>query len=201
MTRIAVFGGVYSNPYALAALADDSRARGCDARYCLGDLGGFGAECDAIVPLLVAHDVTTIAGNYDLPIARGDEDGGCGDAHERGNHALAIAGGDEGCGCGYADERDNHFAQLMYDYTRAHTSPVCAAWMGELPVQLRTEIGGVDVHMGHGSPLATSDFLWESMDDDELAPRVRASGARLLLCTHTGLPRQREGHGQLVVTG
>src|ERR1044072_5979283 len=179
MTRIAVFGGVYSNPYALAALADDSRARGCDARYCLGALGGFGAECGAIVPLLVAHDVTTIAGNYDLAIARGDED----------------------CGCGYADERDNHFAQLMYDYTRAHTSPVCAAWMGELPVQLRTEIGGVDVHMVHGSPLATSDFLWESMDDDELAPRVRASGARLLLCTHTGLPRQREGHGQLVVTG
>src|ERR1044072_1265394 len=173
MTRIAVFGGVYSNPYALAALADDSRARGCDARYCLGDLGGFGAECDAIVPLMVDHDVTTMAGNYDLAIARGDED----------------------CGCGYADERDNRFAQLMYDYTRAHTSPELAAWMATLPGELRTRIGGVDVHMVHGSPLAVNDFLWESLRDDELALRVRASRARLLLCTHTGIPWEGGGQG------
>lgn len=177
MTRIAVFGGVYSNPYALAALADDSRARRCgEHMYCLGDLGGFGAECDAIWPLL-ARGVQTIAGNYDVAIGRGDED----------------------CGCGYASERDNHFAQLMYDYTRAHTSPAFAAWMAALPVQLRTEIGGVDVHMVHGSPLAINDFMWESLDDDALAARVRASGARLLLCTHTGIPWQREVEGTLIV--
>jgi pyruvate-formate lyase-activating enzyme/diadenosine tetraphosphatase ApaH/serine/threonine PP2A family protein phosphatase len=177
MTRIAAFGGVYSNPYALAALADDSRARGCDALYCLGDLGGFGADCDGVLPLLLEHDVTTIAGNYDVAIARGDED----------------------CGCGYADERDNHFAQLMYDYTRAHTSPAFAAWMARLPGELRAPIGGVDVHMVHGSPLACNDFLWESLHDDELASRVRASGARLLLCTHTGIPWQREVLGTHVV--
>ncbi len=177
MTRIAAFGGVYSNPYALAALADDSRARGCEALYCLGDLGGFGADCDGVLPLLLEHDVTTIAGNYDVAVARGDED----------------------CGCGYADERDNHFAQLMYDYTRAHTSPAFAAWMARLPGDLRVEIGGVDVHMVHGSPLAVNDFLWESLDDDELAFRVRASGARLLLCTHTGIPWQREVLGTRIV--
>jgi uncharacterized Fe-S cluster-containing radical SAM superfamily protein/diadenosine tetraphosphatase ApaH/serine/threonine PP2A family protein phosphatase len=177
MTRIAVFGGVYANPYALRALADDSRARGCEERYCLGDLGGFGAECDAVLPLLREHDVHTIAGNYDVAIGRGDED----------------------CGCGYASERDNRFAQLTYDYTRAHTSPELAAWMRELPGELRTTIGGVDVQMVHGSPLAVNDFLWESLDDDELAVRVRCSGARLLLCTHTGIPWQREIAGTLIV--
>lgn len=189
MTRIGVFGGVYSNPYALRALADDSRARGCSQHmYCLGDLGGFGAECDAVGPLLAELGATTIAGNYDVAIGRGDED----------------------CGCGYADERDNHFAQLMYDYTRAHTSAAFAAWMHELPRELRTTIGGVDVHMVHGSPLAINDFLWESLDDEELAVRVRASarspagspatgGARLLLCTHTGIPWQREVAGTLIV--
>ncbi len=177
MTRIAVFGGVYSNPYALRALADDSRARECKHMYCLGDLGGFGAECDAILPLLLENDVHTIAGNYDVAIGRGDED----------------------CGCGYASERDNRFAQLMYDYTRAHTSREFAAWMADLPGELRTDIGGVDVHMVHGSPLAINDFMWESLDDDELALRVRASGARLLLCTHTGIPWQREVEGTLIV--
>jgi pyruvate-formate lyase-activating enzyme/diadenosine tetraphosphatase ApaH/serine/threonine PP2A family protein phosphatase len=177
MTRIAVFGGVYSNPYALRALADDSRARGCEQRYCLGDLGGFGADCDAVLPLLREHDVHTIAGNYDVAIGRGDED----------------------CGCGYASERDNFFAQLMYDYTREHTSPEFAAWMARLPGELRATIGGVDVHMVHGSPLAINDFLWESLDDDELALRVRSGGARLLLCTHTGIPWQREVEGTLIV--
>ena len=177
MRRIAVCGGVYANPYALRALADDSCARGCHEIFCLGDLGGFGAECDAVAPLLAELGATTIAGNYDVAIGRGDDD----------------------CGCGYADERDNHFAQVMYDYTKAHTSPAFAAWMAELPGELRREIEGVDVHMVHGSPLAINDFLWESLGEDELALRVRASGARLLLCTHTGIPWQREVDGTLIV--
>jgi pyruvate-formate lyase-activating enzyme/predicted phosphodiesterase len=177
MTRIAVFGGVYSNPYALRALLVDARARGCTELYCLGDLGGFGAECDAVWPLLLEAGVQTIAGNYDIAIGRGDDD----------------------CGCGYADERDNHFAQLMYDFTKARTSPDFAAWMRELPRELRREIGGADVHMVHGSPLVVNDFLWESTDDEDLALRVRASGADVLLCTHTGIPWQREVAGTLVV--
>ena len=172
-----MFGGVYANPYALRALLDDARDRGCDARYCLGDLGGFGAACDAIWSLLLEHEVTAIAGNYDLAIGRGDDD----------------------CGCGYADERDNHYAQLMYDYTRSHTSAAFAAWMAELPGELRMAIGGVDVHMVHGSPLAINDFMWESLDADELAQRARASGAQLLLCTHTGIPWQRTVAGTRIV--
>lgn len=172
-----MFGGVYGNPYALRALLDDAAARGCDELYCLGDLGGFGAECDAVWPLLLEHDVTTIAGNYDVAIARGDED----------------------CGCGYADPRDDALAQLMYDHTRARTSPAFAAWMAELPAELRVPIGGVDVHMVHGSPLAINDFLWESLDDAELVHRVRASGAQLLLCSHTGIPWQRSVDGTRIV--
>jgi len=87
----------------------------------------------------------------------------------------------------------------MYDYTKANTSAAFAAWMRDLPGELRAEIGGVDVHMVHGSPLAINDFLWESLDDDELEPRVRASGARLLLCTHTGIAWQREVAGTTIV--
>ena len=177
MPRIAAFGGVYANPYALRALLDDAEQRGCDELYCLGDLGGFGAECDAVWPLLLGHDVTTIAGNYDVAIGRGDDD----------------------CGCGYADERDTFYAQLMYDYTRAHTSSSFADWMAELPGELRAPIGGVDVHMVHGSPLAINDFMWESLPDDELASRVAASGAELLLCTHTGIAWSRVVGGTRIV--
>ncbi len=177
MTRIAAFGGPYANPFALRAMLDDARRRGCDRVFCLGDLGGFGADCNAIWPLLVQADVEAIAGNYDVAIGRGDPD----------------------CGCGYADERDNHYAQIIYDYTLAATSPEFAAWMRELPLARRESIGGSDVHMVHGSPLEINDFLWESLDDEELRPRLEASGADLLLCTHTGIPWQRQIDGRLVV--
>jgi pyruvate-formate lyase-activating enzyme/predicted phosphodiesterase len=177
VTRIAVCGGPYANPYALEAWLADARRRGAEHLFCLGDLGGFGAECDAVWPLLTENGVESIAGNYDIAIGRGDED----------------------CGCGYSDERDNQFAQLMYDYTREHTSADFAAWMRDLPGERRLGIGGVDVHMVHGSPLAVNDFLWESLDEEDLALRIRASGADLLLCTHTGIPWTRRLEGTLVV--
>ena len=53
--------------------------------------------------------------------------------------------------------------------------------------------------MVHGSPLAVNDFLWESLTDDELEPRLAASGADVLLCSHTGIPWQRRVAGTLVV--
>src|SRR4051794_7434189 len=158
-------------------MLEDARRRGCERIFCLGDLGGFGAECDAIWPLLTEHGVECIAGNYDVAIGRGDPD----------------------CGCGYSDARDNEFAQLIYDYTLANTSDDFAAWMRELPGELRETIGGVDVHMVHGSPLAINDFMWESLPEEELRLRARESGAEVLLCTHTGIPWQRQIDETLVV--
>jgi predicted phosphodiesterase/uncharacterized Fe-S cluster-containing radical SAM superfamily protein len=175
--RIAACGGPYSNPYALDAMLRDARARGCERVFCLGDLGGFGADCDAVWPLLVDAGVECVAGNYDIAIGRGDED----------------------CGCGYSDPRDNELAQVIYDHTLRSTDRAFAAWMRELPGELRETIGGVDVHMVHGSPLAVNDFMWESLSDDELGERVGASAADLLLCTHTGIPWQRRVDGTLVV--
>ncbi len=158
-------------------MLEDARARGCERLFNLGDLGGFGAECDAVWPLLTEFGVESIAGNYDIAIGRGDDD----------------------CGCGYSSDRDNEFAQLMYDHTKAATGEDFAAWMHELPGELREEIEGVYVHCVHGSPLAVNDFLWESLDDSELRLRLQGSGADVLLCTHTGIPWQRELDSTLVV--
>src|SRR4051794_27690726 len=158
-------------------MLEDARRRGCERIFCLGDLGGFGAECDAIWPLLTENEVECIAGNYDVAIGRGDPD----------------------CGCGYADARDNELAQVIYDYTLANTSDDFAAWMRGRPDELRETVGGVDLHMVHGSPLAINDFMWESLPEEELRLRARASGAEVLLCTHTGIPWQRRVDETLVV--
>jgi predicted phosphodiesterase/pyruvate-formate lyase-activating enzyme len=177
VTRIAAFGGVYSNPRALEATLADARARGCDRLICLGDLGGFGAEPNAVWRPLLDADVECIAGNYDLAIASGADD----------------------CGCGYSDPRDNHYAQVMYDFTRTRTSSAFAEWMGALPGEWREDIEGVDVHAVHGSPLSVNDFFWESLPEAEARTRVAASGADVLVCAHTGIPWTREVDGTLVV--
>ena len=175
--RIAAFGGPYSNPYAVRALLADAARRGCDRIFCLGDLGGFGAEPDALWPLLLDGGVECIAGNYDVAIGRGDAD----------------------CGCGYRDPRDNEFAQIAYDYTLAHTSAEFAAWMRTLATERRETIDGVRLHLVHGSPVGLNDFFWESLPEPELRRRAEASGADVVLCTHSGLPWQRRVAETLVV--
>ena len=169
MIRLAFCGGVYSNPFALRSMVRDAAARGCERIFCLGDLGGFGADPNGVWPLLTEHNIECIAGNYDIAIGSGAED----------------------CGCGYTDPRDNAYAQAMYDFTRANTAPEFARWMARLPREHREVVDGVDVHLVHGSPLAVNDFFWESLPDDAVAQRVEASGADLLVCSHTGLPWQR----------
>ncbi|MDJ0382142.1 radical SAM protein [Streptomyces sp. G-G2] len=175
--RIAVCGGPYGNPYALQAFVDDARARGAERLFCLGDLGGFGADVDALWPILTDNTVECVAGNYDVAIARGDTD----------------------CGCGYRDPKDNEYAQLIYDHTLATTSRDFAAWMGTLPTERRETIDGVDVHMVHGSTLALNDFWWESLPEEQHRQRVEASGASVVLCTHSGLPWQRRVGDTLAV--
>ncbi|QHV86580.1 hypothetical protein C3K23_18235 [Streptomyces sp. 604F] len=169
LMRIAVCGGPYGNPYALQAFVDDARARGAERLFCLGDLGGFGADVNALWPILTDNTVECVAGNYDVAIARGDTD----------------------CGCGYRDPKDNEYAQLIYDHTLATTSRDFAAWMDTLPTERRETIDGVDVHMVHGSTLALNDFWWESLPEEQHRLRTDASGAAVVLCTHSGLPWQR----------
>ncbi len=71
--------------------------------------------------------------------------------------------------------------------------------MDRLPTQRRESLGGCDVHLVHGSPLALNDFWWESLPEDEHRARVAASGAQVICCTHSGLPWQRRVDGTLVV--
>lgn len=177
MTRIALCGGTYSNPYALRAFVADARSRGAERLVFLGDLGAYGAEPDALWPVLLDEDIECIAGNYDVAIGRGDPD----------------------CGCGYSDDEDNAFAAIAYDYTLRHTSRDFAAWMATLPTEHRETVDGVDLHLVHGSTLALNDFWWESLSVESHRLRIAESGADVICCTHSGLPWIRRIDGTLVV--
>ncbi|MGH9470702.1 MAG: metallophosphoesterase family protein [Terriglobia bacterium] len=179
MTRIALFGGIYSNYRALEAALEDARRRHVEAIYCLGDLGAFGPFPNRVFPLLRGHGVECIQGNYD----------------------NSLAGGLEDCQCGYTDPRDNFFARLSYDYTFRNTSVANKAWLGTLPLTRRLDLGGRRVLLCHGSPRKINEFLWESTSPDQfleyLLDQVQAD---IVFTTHTGLKWSRRlSNGRLFV--
>lgn len=169
-SRIAVFGGVYSNHYALAALLEDAARRGAEAVYCLGDLGAFGPSPEKVRPLLEQGGVLSIQGNYEESLASGRED----------------------CNCGYTDPRDNHFAEISYRYTEQNCSPAFKAWMGTLPRRRRVRIGDRELLLVHGSPRRINEFLFRSTAPDPfLEVLLDQNACDGLLCTHTGLQWHR----------
>jgi len=170
LKRAAFFGGIYSNEPALLAAIADAGARGAQALFCLGDLGGFGPHPERIAPILWQHDVITVQGNYEDAVGNDRAD----------------------CGCGYTDPRDNHFAQIAYDYTLRRTPDDQRAWFRTLPRSLRLEMEGKCLLLCHGSPRRQNEFLWESTSSTPFLERMLDEcGAHVLLCTHTGIPWSR----------
>ena len=173
-SKIALFGGIYSNYLALEVAINDARSRGAQELYCLGDLGAFGPHPDRVFPLLRENEVNTLAGNYDDSLARGLED----------------------CQCGYTDPRDNHFARISYRYTFENTSKENKEWLGRLPQEIRFEIGGQKVLLCHGSPRRMNEFLWESTTPDHFLDKLlRDHEADAVFATHTGIKWSRRLSG------
>ncbi len=180
IARYGVFGGVYNNHLALQQTIQDAQAQGAQALFCLGDVGGFGPHPDRSVEVLRSTpNLLTIQGNYDHSIGNDLDD----------------------CACGYTDPRDNAYAQISYDYTRAHTSDEHKAWLRALPGLHREVWGGARVLMAHGSPRQVNEFLWESTTSTPfLLWLLNRYEADVLFITHTGLPWQRRlPDGRLVV--
>ncbi len=166
-TRLALFGGVYSNDPALAAVLEDARTAGADALGCLGDLGGFGPHPDRVIARIRAAGVPTLRGNLDDTVGHSRDD----------------------CACGYGDPRDLAFSQLSFDYTVAKTSEANKAWLRELPEQHRFAVEGRRVLLCHGSPRRVNEFLWESACSDAFLERLcDTHAADVIACSHTGLP-------------
>jgi hypothetical protein len=110
----------------------------------------------------------------------------------RGNYDVSLANGLEDCGCGYTDPRDNYFARISYDYTFQHTSAANKRWLQTLPDMLRMLLGPYRLYMCHGSPRQVNEFLWESTTPDCLLEKFCADyQTDVILCTHTGIKWHR----------
>jgi diadenosine tetraphosphatase ApaH/serine/threonine PP2A family protein phosphatase len=66
--RVALLSDVHGNLPAFEAVLADTHSEGVDARWCLGDLVGYGAQPDECVALAVEECDLCLVGNHDLVV-------------------------------------------------------------------------------------------------------------------------------------
>lgn len=157
--RIAVIGDIHANYPALRAVIDDVAQIGADALYCVGDVVGRGPHPNEVVDELRRLEIPTVQGNWDEAVGMDREQTGA---------AWATADGEAE---GNASMRWT--AEAMSDENRA--------WLRQLPISLRVEIGGRSVSFFHGSPLKANEYLWADRPSRVFA-RIASDEADDLFC-------------------
>lgn len=172
-TSIALCGGPYSNFMAVQQFLSETSL--VSHRFCLGDMGGFGAFPDRTIDLLRDSGTIVLQGNYDRAVGYGERD----------------------CGCGYTDPRDREFAQISYDYTVANTSAANRTWLKQLPQLIEIQWRSEKILLCHGSPEQVNEFVWETETENARIERwLHEFGVRGICATHSGLPWTRKvGNG------
>jgi predicted phosphodiesterase len=66
--RVALLSDVHGNLPAFEAVLEDIKREGVDARWCLGDLVGYGAQPDECVALAAESCDLSLVGNHDLVV-------------------------------------------------------------------------------------------------------------------------------------
>ena len=77
MTRIALFSDIHANLPAMQTVSAHIAAGGCDAVYCLGDLGGYASQPNRVQELVMQMNCPTVMGNYDEGVGFNNDDCGC----------------------------------------------------------------------------------------------------------------------------
>jgi putative phosphoesterase len=177
MDTVAVITDIHANLPALQAALARIDELGIADVYCGGDLVGYGPHPNEVCALIQQRGIPTIYGNYDHAIARDEDD----------------------CGCAYITPHDRELGQQSVIWTLANTDQASKDFMRELPFDLRFEVGGVPVHLVHGSPRKVNEYLFEDKPASLYERLAAAESDRVLVFGHTHKPWVREYGGVLFV--
>jgi putative phosphoesterase len=174
---VAVITDIHANLPALHAALARIDELGIERIYCGGDLVGYGPHPNEVCALIQERAIPTIYGNYDYAIARDLED----------------------CGCAYVTPHDRALGRQSVQWTLAHTDAASKALMRELPFDIHFEVGGVPVHLVHGSPRKVNEYLFEDKPASLYERLAAAESDPVLVFGHTHKPWQHEHGGVLFV--
>jgi putative phosphoesterase len=174
---VAVITDIHGNLPALQAALARIEELGIERVFCGGDLVGYGPHPNEVCALIAQREIPAIYGNYDYAIARDLED----------------------CGCAYVTPHDRELGQRSVDWTLTHTSQDSKDFMRGLPFDLRFPVGGVGVHLVHGSPRKVNEYLFEDKPVSLYERLAAAESDPVLVFGHTHKPWAHEYGGVLFV--
>jgi putative phosphoesterase len=174
---LAVITDIHANLPALRAALARIEELGIERVYCGGDLVGYGPHPNEVCALIEDRQIPTVYGNYDYAIGREEED----------------------CGCAYVSEQDRELGQQSVAWTLRHTDERSKEFMRGLPFELRLQLGGVAVHLVHGSPRKVNEYLFEDKPASLYERLAAAERAPVLVFGHTHKPWIRSYGGVLFV--
>lgn len=164
--QLAIFGDIHGNLAALEAVLTDMDARGLSRRYCLGDLVGYGTFPNEVIEIIRAHNVPTLAGNYDVGVGNDSDD----------------------CGCAYSSATAQALGERSIAWTNAHTTADHKAYLRALPASIAVPTDGMEVLLVHGSPRKVNEYLYADRPNASLERIMDGVGAQVMVCGHTHLP-------------
>jgi putative phosphoesterase len=174
---VAVITDIHANLPALQATLARIEELGVERVYCGGDLVGYGPHPNEVCALILEREVPTVYGNYDYATAREEED----------------------CGCAYVTAHDRELGQQSVAWTLAHTDERSKAFMRDLPFDLRFDVGGVTIHLVHGSPRKVNEYLFEDKPASLYERLAAAEHDPVLVFGHTHKPWVHSYGGVLFV--
>lgn len=172
-TRVAVFSDIHANLPAMEIVSKHIAQAGYDAVYCLGDIGGYASQPNEVQELIMQMGCPVVLGNYDEGVGFNKDD----------------------CGCHYVKPFDIEMSEISFKWTREHTTESNKSWLRGLPRDIRVEIEGHKLLLCHGSPVSTTEYLFENRSDGYLRQFTKGgkhdSNADCILFGHTHVPYHR----------
>jgi predicted phosphodiesterase len=170
LEEAVVFGDVHGNVAALEAVFEDMDERGLgDARYCLGDLVGYGTHPNEVVEFVRERGIPTVEGNYDRGVAEHSDD----------------------CGCAYQTEADQRRGKQSIAWTNDAVTEENRAFLAGIRDRIPLAVGDLRVLLVHGSPRRVNEYLYEDRPAESMERLLAAAEADVLVCGHTHLPYHR----------
>ena len=176
-TKLAIFSDIHANLPAMEVVAAHLKAGGYDGVYCLGDLGGYASQPNEVQAVIEEMGCPTVLGNYD----------------------EGVGFNKDNCGCNYVKPFDVEMSEISFQWTLKQTTDKNKAWLRTLPRELRLTVEGWRVLLCHGSPVSTTEYLFETRSEPYLQ-KFTAGGrndaqADVIIFGHTHVPYHRAVDG------
>ena len=166
--RIVFVSDIHANFPALCRALDWAQRSRADRVICAGDIVGDGPHPTEVIRLLMEQQVEAIRGNVDRKV-------------------LALLASRK-----KLKKKLEKTAQAPAAWAALALGEAERAWLAALPIELRFSVGGADVLVVHGSPLADTDYIYPSLTPQALTAKLGADRPRVLVCGHSHVPFTRE---------